>query len=82
MPSTMPKNHKSSIGYDKLPEECPICNFKISPAEVVSHFRQADQDRLYSELQIVFNCSYEKCNNLFIAEYVSVYGSTFIHNYS
>ncbi|MEO2212137.1 hypothetical protein ABGV40_14940 [Paenibacillus amylolyticus] len=82
MPSTMPQNHKSSIGYDILPEECPVCNFKISPAEVVSHFRPADQDRLYSELQIVFSCSYEKCNNLFIAKYTSVYGTIYTHNYS
>lgn len=54
--------HTVTLTIDRIQDYCPLCHRGITPEH---RYGWATMD----ELQVIFHCPYDRCNNLFIAYY-------------
>jgi hypothetical protein len=60
------QNQVGSCSISGAPDTCPICGCKVDPVFRHAFMRGSVVDRM---LEVVFKCTSEKCNHLFIAYY-------------
>lgn len=63
-PEMINGHSSNSITIASLPDECPICHYKINPIYRISAFLNDN-----GKLEVIFQCTREKCQHLFISFY-------------
>jgi len=67
-----------SCHIDKKPDTCPVCGVKINPEFICSYKLNEDYGG-YEYLEVVFKCTDQKCNHLFVGYYHSFRGGPTIN---
>src|SRR5262249_39759992 len=56
--------------YGDIPDECPVCHTSVDPKRITASHRGEANKHATSRLQVVFQCTKNTCESIFISIYL------------